>query len=94
MTRLREGRPAAATPGASAALHIFIRDPALFKDLCAFLQRAECVVGRRHGQDVEVELPRAYSESQARRELDLYLATWQVLNPGIEVYIVDRDRAA
>jgi hypothetical protein len=87
-------RPAAATPGASAALHVYISDPALFKDLCAFLQRAECVVGPRRGQDVEVDLPRAYSEAQARRELDVYLATWQVMNPGVEVYRVHGERAS
>jgi hypothetical protein len=83
-------RPAAATPGASAALHVYISDPALFRDLCAFLQRAECTVGPRHGQDVEVEVPLAYSEAQARRELEIYLATWQAMNPGVEAYIVDR----
>ena len=85
-------RPAAATPGASAALHVYISDPALFRDLCTFLQRAECVVGQRHAQDVEVDVPLAYSKAQARRELDIYLATWQVMNPGVEVYIVDRER--
>jgi hypothetical protein len=87
-------RPAAATPGASAALHIYISDPALFRDLCAFLQRAECIVGQRHGQHVEVDVPLAYSEAQARRELDIYLSTWQVMNPGVEAYIVDRERAS
>ena len=87
-------RPAAATPGASAALHVYISDPALFRDLCAFLQRAECIVGQRHGQDVEVEVPLAYSKAQARRELDIYLSTWQVMHPGLEAYIVDRERAS
>ena len=75
-------------------MHVYISHPALFKDLCAFLQRAECVVGPRHGQDVEVHLPRAYSETQGRRELDIYLATWQVMNPGVEVYVVDGDRSS
>ena len=87
-------RPAAATPGAPAALHVYISDLALFRDLCAFLQRADCFVGPRHGQDVEVDVPLAYSEVQARRELDIYLATWQVMNPGVETYIVDRERVS
>lgn len=73
-------------------MHVYISDPALFRDLCAFLQRAECAVGARHGQDVEVEVPLAYSEAQARRELDIYLATWQVMNPDGEAYIVDTRR--
>jgi hypothetical protein len=78
-------RPAAATSGASAALHVYISDPALFRDLCAFLQRVDCIVGQRHGQNIEVEVPLSYSEEQARRELNIYLATWQAMNPGIEV---------
>jgi hypothetical protein len=87
-------RPAAATPGASAALHVYISDPALFKDLCVFLQRAECVVGPRYGHDFEIDLPWAYSDAQARRELEIYLATWQVMNPGVEVHVVHGDRAS
>jgi hypothetical protein len=71
-------------------LHVYISDPALFRDLCAFLQRAECAVGPRHGQDVEVEVPLACSKAQARRELEIYVATWQVMNPGVDAYIVDR----
>ena len=58
--------------GGFARLH---QRSSLFEDLCAFLQRAECTVGPRHGQDVEVEVPLAYSEAQARRELEIYLAT-------------------
>lgn len=80
--------------GASAALHVFISHPPSLQDLCAFLERADCVVQRCHAHDVEVHLPRAYSESQARRELDIYLATWQATNPGIEAYVVERDPIA
>jgi hypothetical protein len=83
-------RPAAATPGASAALHVYISDPALFRDLCAFLQSADCVVGQRLGRKVKVDLPLAYSTAQARRELEIYLSTWRAVNPGVEVYIDDR----
>ena len=79
-------------PGASAAVHVYISDPALFRDLCAFLQRAGCIVGRRRGQGVEVEVPLAYSKAQARRELEIYLATWQAMNPGIAAYVVDDER--
>jgi hypothetical protein len=75
-------------------LHVFISHPASLEDLCAFLERADCLVKRWDAHDVEVHLPRAYSESQARRELDIYLATWQATNPGIEAYVVDRDRVA
>ena len=83
-------RPAAATPGASAALHVYISDPALFEGSLRVPPTRRMPVGPRHGQDVEVEVPLAYSEAQARRELEIYLATWQAMNPGVEAYIVDR----
>jgi hypothetical protein len=73
-------------------LHVFISHPALLQDLRAFLERAECAVERCHAHDLEVQLPRAYSEAQACRELDIFLATWQVNNPGVETYRVDHDR--
>jgi hypothetical protein len=85
-------RPAAATPGASAALHVYISHPTVLDDLCAFLERAECVVQNSHAHGFDIHLPRAHSETQARRELDIYLATWQVRHPGVEAYVVDRDR--
>jgi hypothetical protein len=75
--------------GASAALHVFISHPELYQDLCAFLERADCVVDRCHGHDVDVHLRDPYSPAQARRELDIYLATWQVMHPGVEVYVVE-----
>jgi hypothetical protein len=75
-------------------LHVFISHPALLHELCAFLERAECVVVRAQGHDVEVDIPGPFPARQARRELDIYLATWQVMNPGVEAYVVDRDRVA
>jgi hypothetical protein len=83
-------RPHCGSSGASAALHVFISHPDFVHDLCGFLERAECVVERCHGHDVEVHLKEPYSTAQARRELDIYLATWQATHPGVEVYVVDR----
>jgi hypothetical protein len=75
-------------------LHVFISHPSSLEDLRAFLEQAECVVTRCQAHNLEVELPRAYSEAHARRELDIYLATWQTMNLGVEVYVVDRDWVA
>jgi hypothetical protein len=79
---------------ALAALNVFISDPTLLHDLRKFLQRAECVAEQRRAHELEVFLPQAVSEAQARRELDIYLATWQAMNPGIEAYVVDSNDAA
>jgi hypothetical protein len=73
-------------------LHVFISHPDLADDLCAFLERAKCVVERCQAHDVEVHLSDAHSNAQGRRELDIYLATWQATHPGVEVYVVDRVR--
>jgi hypothetical protein len=75
-------------------LHVYLSHPELVHDLSAHLERGECVVDRCHGHDLEVHLPAAYSPAQARRELDIYLAVWQVVQPGVEAYRVDRDRVA
>jgi hypothetical protein len=72
-------------------LYVFISHPASLEDLRAFLVRADCLVKRCDAHDIEVHLPRAYSKAQARRELDIYLATWQATNTGVEAYVVDRD---
>jgi hypothetical protein len=72
-------------------LHVYLSHPELINDLRAHLERVECVVDGCHGQDLEVQLPAASSEAQAQRELDIYLAVWQVMNRGVEAYRVDRD---
>jgi hypothetical protein len=73
-------------------MHVYISHPALREDLRAFLEGADCVARERHGHELEVFIPHAPSEGQARRELDIYLATWQVMNRGVETYVVVRDR--
>jgi hypothetical protein len=73
-----------------AALYVFISNPTLLHALREFLRRAECIAEQRRAHELEVYLPQTSSETKARRELDVYLATWQAMNPGIEAYVVDR----
>jgi hypothetical protein len=74
-------------------LHVYLSQPAVLPDLRDFLERADCVVRECHAYDLEVRVTRALSEDQARRELDVYLATWQAFNPGIEAYVIETDGA-
>jgi hypothetical protein len=74
-------------------MHVFISHPAAVPALRDFLERAECVVGACNPYDLEVHLAHAPSEAHARRELDVYLATWQAMNPGVEAYVADADDA-
>jgi hypothetical protein len=73
-------------------LHVYISHPALRDDLRAFLERADCVIREYGAQKLEVDIPHAPSEAQGRRELDIYLASWQVMNRGVETYVLPGDR--
>jgi hypothetical protein len=73
-------------------MHVYISHPSLREDLRAFLERAGCSARERGSHELEVLIPHAPSEGQARRELDIYLATWQVMNRGVETYIVAWER--
>ena len=75
-------------------MHVYISQPAVTADLRDFLERSDCIVRELHPYDLEVHVTRALSEAQARRELDVYLATWQALNPGVEAYVIETDDAA
>jgi hypothetical protein len=61
-------------------------------DLRAFLERADCVFREYGAYEFEVDIPHAPSEAQGRRELDIYLASWQVMNRGVETYVLPREQ--
>lgn len=63
----------------------------MLRSLQNLLRQAGCVAEERRAHGLEVFLPDAPSEDQARRELNVYLATWQANNPGVEAYIVARN---
>jgi len=65
--------------------------PGLPRDLQAFLRRADCVAEQCRPDRLEVYVPHAPNEEQARRELNGYVATWQAANRGVEAYIVEQD---
>jgi len=60
----------------------------MLRSLQDFLWRAGCVAEERRSHQLEVYVPGAPSDAQARRELNVYLATWQAKNRGVEAYIV------
>jgi hypothetical protein len=70
-------------------MHVFISDPSLLPNLEGFLQRTGCVAEESRPHELNVYIPSAPSEPQERRELNVCLATWQALYPGVETYIID-----
>lgn len=71
-------------------MKVELSDPTLADDLLAFLRRAHCEAERADRRTIAVSLPETASEELARRELEAYLAAWQMLHPGVHA----RRRAA
>lgn len=76
---------------------VFVRltDPGLVDKFVAYLRRADCVVdlgdveAHADGVAVQVEVPRAYDEAQARMEVALYLRVWEAVHPGSGAELLD-----
>ena len=75
-------------------MHVYISDPSLLRNLEELLRRTGFVAEQSRSHELEVSVPSAPDERQARRELNVCLATWQVLNRGVEAYIVESDGGA
>jgi len=73
----------------ACGLHVFLSDHAALRGLQEFLRRADCVAEQARAHELDVYVPSAPNERQARRELEIYLTVWQVSNPGIEAYVID-----
>jgi hypothetical protein len=72
-------------------MHVYISDPSLLRNLEELLRRTGFVAEQCRSHELEVSVPSAPNEPQARRELNVCLATWQALNRGVEAYIVESD---
>jgi hypothetical protein len=63
-------------------MRVRISDPVLLDDLQRYLRAVDCVAEAAGADALDVSVPRAPSEDQARREVDIYLRAWQAMNPG------------
>lgn len=75
-------------------MYVFVSDHASLRSLQDFLRRADCVAEQARAHELEVYVPGAPSERQARRELDIYLTLWQARNLGVEAYVLDRSSSS
>ncbi len=76
-------------------MYIRLSDPGLADEFVGFLRRADCVAdlgavqAHAEGIAVEVEVPLAYDEAQARMEVALYLRVWEAVHPGSGAELLD-----
>jgi hypothetical protein len=75
-------------------VYVYISDPDQILNLQQFLRQAGCVAERRRSHELVVYLRGAPSEAQARREVNVYLASWQARNRGVEAYVLDGEESA
>ena len=76
---------------------MFVRlsDAGLSDEFVGFLRRADCVAdlgdveAHAEGIAVEVRVPQAYDEAQARMEVALYLRVWEAVHPGSGAEVLD-----
>jgi hypothetical protein len=65
-----------------------LSDPGLSDEFIDFLRRADCVaslgdvLAHAEGIAVDVQVPAAYDQEQARMEVALYLRVWEAVHPG------------
>ena len=62
---------------------VHVSDPAFVHDLLASLKRANYSAAQMSPRTVEVSIPTATSDEQARLHLGFYLANWRARHPGI-----------
>jgi hypothetical protein len=76
-------------------VQVRLSDPGLAEELVGFLRRADCVAdlgeveAHADGIAVEVQVPRAYDQDQARMEVALYLRVWEAVHPGSDAELLD-----
>ncbi|HEV2902774.1 MAG TPA: hypothetical protein VGW30_05885 [Gaiellaceae bacterium] len=76
-------------------MHVRLSDPRLAEELLGFLRRADCIAdvgeveAHAEGIAVEVDVPRALDDEQARMEVSLYLRVWEAMHPGSGVELLE-----
>jgi hypothetical protein len=70
-------------------VNVFISNPSSLRDLQDFLRRADCIAEQCRPNQLEVYVPSASNDDRARRHVNIFLATWQAKNQGVEAYVVE-----
>ena len=87
--RESESDPRCGNSEGVSGLHVYVSNPRLVYDLQFFLRRVGCASIQVNWNELEVELPGAPSEEQARREVEVYLALWLGRKRDVDAHVVD-----
>ena len=68
-------------------MRVRVSDPALLRDLIAYLRAAECVAEQASRDVVEAYVPKARDARQARRQLDVLLSSWSAMHEGVSAEV-------
>jgi LDH2 family malate/lactate/ureidoglycolate dehydrogenase len=91
VTTVREGDFVAATPERHCGLYVIVDRPRLVSDLQEFLRELGFIAAHPRGEGLDVSIPGSPDTAQARRVVNVYLAIWQAVHPGVRASIVERD---
>jgi hypothetical protein len=91
---VREGDSVAATPERHCGLYVIVDRPRLVSDLQEFLQALGFITAHPRGEGLDVSIPGSPDTAQARRVVNVYLAIWQAVHPGVRASIVEHDRVS
>jgi len=94
VTTVREGDFVAATPERHCGLYVIVDRPRLVSDLQEFLRELGFIAAHPRGEGLNVSIPGSPDTAQARRVVNVYLAIWQAVHPGVRASIVERDRVS
>jgi hypothetical protein len=76
-------------------VQVRLSDAGLTHEFLDFLQRADWIArpgeveAHANGIVVDVDVPRAYDETKARKALALYLRGWEAVYPGSSAELLD-----
>ena len=70
-------------------MRIQVSDATRLRDLILYLRECGCVAEQASATEADVYLPSVPHERNARMELGVYVAAWQVRNEGVHAEVLD-----
>ena len=94
ISTVREGDSVAATPESLCGLYVIVDKPRLVSDLQEFLRELGFIAAQPRGDGLDVSIPGSPDTAQARRVVNVYLAIWQAIHPGVKAFIAESNRVS